>query len=567
MNRLYSIIIFVILFTILSGEDPSWQNIQSLKSPGRDEGRDIAYDSSGNYYVTGRFTDHINLGNNSYYSHGDFDIYLAKYNKLNVLQWVQTFGGTSWDDSYGIDVDSNGNVYVVGYLSSNPIFDGSFNYYANFEDSFIAKLNTMGQYQWIKVFGSQEDDLIYDIKIDSNDNVYTVGGFSDTVTIEGHKINSNGDLDIFAACYGSDGTLNWIKTAGGTGKDYAFALALDEHNGDTDLYVAGVIGSDSYFGGQAVDIFGQIDGFLGKIDSTPFWTNVITFKCLRDDYIKGVCVDDSSNVYVLGSYKNNIKMDAIGISGSVNNYNCYVCKLDPQLNTQWVYNINSNGEDRPGNIRNSENGVIVSGMMGQSANFSPVQGPSNSSQLYVASLSHTGSLNWLKYNTQISQIRNSYYNVFARSLDVSIDGDIIVTGTINGSSNFGSIQVDTELSGSGVSNNDPFWAILRPGKKDNEIDFTMDASYTGELIGNFPNKFNPETRIEFSFAKDTIAEMGIYNIKGQKIKTFESTNFEKGENSVVWDGTDNDSKPCSSGVYFFKLNTGEEVKTQKLLLK
>jgi hypothetical protein len=86
-----------------------------------------------------------------------------------------------------------------------------------------------------------------------------------------------------------------------------------------------------------------------------------------------------------------------------------------------------------------------------------------------------------------------------------------------------------------------------------------------ELIGNYPNPFNPETTIRFKMEKAAPAEVIIYNDKGQIVKTF-STIATQGINSVVWDGKDNNGHPVASGVYLFRLKSGSYSSTKKMVL-
>ena len=91
-----------------------------------------------------------------------------------------------------------------------------------------------------------------------------------------------------------------------------------------------------------------------------------------------------------------------------------------------------------------------------------------------------------------------------------------------------------------------------------------------ELYDNYPNPFNPTTTISFSLAKDTEnAELVIYNLKGQKVKTlypFPSGSCLIGTRSVVWNGTDNSEKAVSSGVYFYQLKLGNRFSEIKRML-
>jgi len=87
-----------------------------------------------------------------------------------------------------------------------------------------------------------------------------------------------------------------------------------------------------------------------------------------------------------------------------------------------------------------------------------------------------------------------------------------------------------------------------------------------KLLGNYPNPFNPQTIIEFQLSKKMPVEINIYNIKGQKIRTLMNEEKEAGAHSVVWNGNNDNNFPVSSGVYFYRMVTGEVISSRKMLL-
>ncbi|MDP8203877.1 MAG: FG-GAP-like repeat-containing protein [Candidatus Tenebribacter mawsonii] len=88
-----------------------------------------------------------------------------------------------------------------------------------------------------------------------------------------------------------------------------------------------------------------------------------------------------------------------------------------------------------------------------------------------------------------------------------------------------------------------------------------------ELKGNFPNPFNPETTIRFETANlRDLTRIEIYNLKGQKIKTLISEQLSPGQHSVVWHGTNESGKAVTSGVYLYKMKSGDYQKTRKMIL-
>ena len=87
---------------------------------------------------------------------------------------------------------------------------------------------------------------------------------------------------------------------------------------------------------------------------------------------------------------------------------------------------------------------------------------------------------------------------------------------------------------------------------------------------NYPNPFNPETTFYFTAEDCENAELIIYNLKGQKIRQYSIFNLQSVsaglKSSIMWDGTDENKQPVSSGIYFYKLRSGENSKTKKMLL-
>ncbi len=87
-----------------------------------------------------------------------------------------------------------------------------------------------------------------------------------------------------------------------------------------------------------------------------------------------------------------------------------------------------------------------------------------------------------------------------------------------------------------------------------------------ELANNYPNPFNPETHIAFSLPKETDLTLTVFNILGQHVKTLASGHFEAGRHEVVWDGTNEAGVAVTSGVYLYRLETGDFTETKKMML-
>jgi hypothetical protein len=77
------------------------------------------------------------------------------------------------------------------------------------------------------------------------------------------------------------------------------------------------------------------------------------------------------------------------------------------------------------------------------------------------------------------------------------------------------------------------------------------------LTGNYPNPFNPETRIAFSLAERSPVELTVYNIRGEVVRHLLRRDvFAPGEHTVSWNGLDDHARPVSSGVYLYRFSAG-----------
>jgi len=145
--------------------------------------------------------------------------------------------------------------------------------------------------------------------------------------------------------------------------------------------------------------------------------------------------------------------------------------------------------------------------------------------------------------------------------------DIPYTGT----------TIETQFTGSGIIK----IAFYAQGNPYNNIKMSIDNVlidyYTRDddqilptmktaLLANYPNPFNPETFISFSLEKEENVLLEIYNIKGQKVRTLVNNVMNSGLHNISWKGTDQNSSPVSSGIYFYRMKTNEYTSVKRMML-
>ncbi|MCP4292154.1 MAG: T9SS type A sorting domain-containing protein [bacterium] len=83
---------------------------------------------------------------------------------------------------------------------------------------------------------------------------------------------------------------------------------------------------------------------------------------------------------------------------------------------------------------------------------------------------------------------------------------------------------------------------------------------------NFPNPFNPGTRISFNVPHETHVSVKVFNVRGELVSQLMDENRSSGPGFVLWDGRNSKGSQVSSGVYFFEVRTSDDIEVGKMLL-
>ena len=86
------------------------------------------------------------------------------------------------------------------------------------------------------------------------------------------------------------------------------------------------------------------------------------------------------------------------------------------------------------------------------------------------------------------------------------------------------------------------------------------------LSENYPNQFNPETKIDFHLPETAWVELSVYNLLGQRVNTPVKGVLSPGEHFVSWDSKDYQGNSQPSGVYFYRLDSDLAAIKRKIVL-
>lgn len=227
------------------------------------------------------------------YGAGSGDIYIVKLDSGGMLQWSKTIGAANADIPLSIIQTRDGGYALAGY---------TFSFGAGQSDMYIVKLDSTGAHQWSRTVGGTNYDYGQSI-IQSADGGYAVAGYTQSF--------GTGDYDIYIVKLDSSGALQWSRTVGGPGADYAYSIVQIADGG----YVAA--GSTRSFGA------GNDDMYVVKVDTSGSLQWSKTVGGIDIDFARSIIQTTDGGFAVAGSTR----------SFGAGNADVYIVKLDSSGNT------------------------------------------------------------------------------------------------------------------------------------------------------------------------------------------------------------------------------------------
>jgi hypothetical protein len=351
------------------------------------------------------------------------------------VSWATSIGGTGSENGHGIATDSSGNVYVIGKYSGSVTIGSTTLTSAGSSDVFVAKYDTSGTVQWATSIGGGSTDSGFGITTDSGGNVYVIGTYVGTLTIESTILTNEGSGgDVFVAKYDTSGTVQWARSINGTGPDSGDAIATDSAG---NVYVTGryLGGTITFASGTTLTNAGSYtnDAFVAKYDTSGTVQWARGFGGGDSDNGYGIATDSSGNVYVTGGFTGSVTIGLTTLTGSEFFENAFVAKYDTSGTVQWAKGITGQFTNARGYgiTTDSDGNVYVTGYYADTATFAPGTTLTGAgySDAFVAKYDTSGTVQWA---TSIGGTNVDYgYGIATDS-----GGNVYVTGKYTGTATF-----------------------------------------------------------------------------------------------------------------------------------
>ena len=374
-----------------------------------------------------------------------FVLFLIETTFLNaqIVDWAKRMGGTGNEYGTSLAIDASGNTYTIGYFSGTADFDpgiGTHNLTSvDGNDIFISKLNSLGDYVWVKRFGGIGDGFGYSIKLDDSGNLFATGYFSGTTDFDPgsgvNNITSSGLTDIFIAKLDTAGNFMWSKTIGGSGNEYCFSLVLDN---SCNLYLTGgyngTVDFDPGAGVLNLTSAGSSDIFILKIDAAGNFVWAKSMGGTGEDEGHSIALDELGKVYTTGHFSGTADFDpGFGTDNLVSAglSDIFISKIDISGNHVFAKRIGGANYDVGQSIASDSSGnIYTAGVFKGNTDFDPGIGTFNInslglSDIYILKLDISGNFHWVK------RIGGTQDDICS-SIALDISGNVYASGWYSG---------------------------------------------------------------------------------------------------------------------------------------
>ncbi|MBK7377584.1 MAG: SBBP repeat-containing protein [Ignavibacteriales bacterium] len=516
-----------------------------------DEPTAMAVDDSGNVYITGRSTGVGSIVN-------PWDIVTIKYDSNGVEIWTATFGNdNNQEEANDIKVDNEGNVYITGYRVNDQLNT----------DFLTIKYNAIGDTVWVRTHngpanaGAEAVALAVDT---ISGTVYVTGSSKGVLTLN--------DNDYLTIAYGSNGEQLWVSIYDGPGNSTDLAKAIAFRPGE--VLVTG--------SSETTTLANSTDYLTIKLSAATgdtVWTK--RYNGIGNDFDepKSIAVDLSGNVYVTG----------IGSRGNQPTDRDYVTiKYNTGGEEDWVSIYNNESTDEAKSIAvDTQGNVYVTGVSGGFGNdyatikynLSGVEqwvkryhGGVPFSSNFDAASALTVDENSNVYVTGSSVEGLSTNDADFFTIKYNSDGDSLWTARYNGPGNDGDVGIDIALdnfgniyvigTSIGIGTASDYTLIKYKQTPVSGLDDKTGNILIGyNLSNNYPNPFNPTTKIKYTIPARNFVTLKVYDVLGNEIVNLVNQEKQAGSYEINFDAIN-----LSSGIYFYKLQTGDFVHAKKMIL-
>lgn len=315
--------------------------------------RDISIDYLNNIYFAMNFSDSIIIDQDTIFSAGDKDMLILKYDEDGTKLWSRNAGGSNIDNISVLVADPSGNIFLGGGVSDTAFFENDTLFSLGNRDGFVAKYSAFGNLQWTKSVAKSVGDIVISaMDLTPSGNLIVGGDYVNELIIENDTLNKgllNADPNMFIAAFDGNGNKIWTEDVPVSGNKAKINTIRCSNNA---IYVTGSFRGTVTFGSLVATSSGSDDVFVVKYDlnGNALWLRIGGAAAV--DIGRGLHIDASENVYIAGTLQSTaFRFDSTGTGlldsrlVTANSKDYYVAAYDSAGTLKWLESGGQGGLD------------------------------------------------------------------------------------------------------------------------------------------------------------------------------------------------------------------------------
>lgn len=401
------------------------------------------------------------------------------------VAWALKTGNPPLSDQHTmVTTLPNGYIVMAGEFTESFTIAGNTLATNGGNDIFILAFDPEGSLQQYTTLGSTYDEYLEAINSDSEGNIMLGISFYGTTIIGGETYTSAGAQDIVLVSVDQELKPRWSQLIGGTKTDFATCIEVTDNN---DIYLGGYFNGTLQCNETVIEATHTSDIFIARFNNTGIFSQFTQISGTATEKLYDLKVDEQNNLLLTGTFTDTLNIGSQTYT-SPHQYQLFLAQISSNNTLQWCNLFHGNNLNTRAHLATDGSHSVITGDAGDTLwlNNTPLNINTQFNQdIFLAQFNHQGQLQW-------SQNYGSSNTDEARGINCSKTGYITLTGHFRDNFTMGAIELEYTMCcgsrdifvGRITPQGEALWAVQLSGTK-SMVQNISTGEHTIAVTGGF----------------------------------------------------------------------------------
>ncbi len=344
------------------------------------------------------------------------------------ISWVFSGGGINIDEAYDVIVDNSGGSVFAGAFSDTATISGQTLISNGGADILIGRIDPSGVLSWLYNTGGTGNDGGHQLAIDAVGNIIIGGEFENSITMGSTTLTSQGGEDVFIAKLDNTGSVIWATSAGGPGRDQVNSI---ETNSNGDIYFTGRFTGSASFGPAAITGAGGEDIYISKLNPAGSFLWTSHAGGVENDVSRGLALNSNGDALITGYFSGTVNFGPFSFTSNNNSRDIFTTLLSSSGQFLWANKSGGPGNDGAYEVTvDLFDNFYIAGNFKNTGTFGPyILTSQGDDDIFISKINSNGFFLWANSSGGVLEDK-------AYALSIDNTGSLFVTGSFEGTATF-----------------------------------------------------------------------------------------------------------------------------------